>query len=320
MRLFDKPRKIADTYIQLRNQAFSLNPAQLGLKPHQTNPIFGILMETGYKDVVVTLSVMGEGSVSLYFSNGGGITGLGKHKGPRNACFSFLSSAKQFISHLHPAKDFSLPQNRYTTFYFLTINGILTVSAKETDLENNRLPLSPLFHQAQEVITQARLADEKRQRDLDELMYASMTGDVPKVRSLIETGINPTVPDPTGLTPLMAAAYKGYPEILKALLEAGVPIDTKDSSGYTALMFACNAGHLSCTRLLIEKGANIHEVDTDGSTPIMFCAQHGYNDVVKLLLEKGADPTVKGIHGLSAMDFAEQNGLVETKKILDGKG
>ncbi|MEO7861286.1 MAG: ankyrin repeat domain-containing protein [Nitrospirales bacterium] len=318
MRFFDKPRKIADIYATLRNQALSLDPVQIGLKPDQSNPIFGILMESGYKDTVVTLSAIGDGSVSLYFSNGGGIIGLGQHERPQKACLSFLSDAKQFTSHLRPTKEFPLPQKGYTTFYFLTINGVLTFSAKETDLGNNRLPLSPLFHKAQEVITQARLVDEKRQRDFHELTNGATTGDVHKIKDLIDNGANPNASDPTGLTPLMAASHTGKVGILELLLEAGVPIDTKDSSEYTALMFSCNAGQLSCARFLIEKGANVNEVDNDGSTPIMFCAQHGYNDIVTLLLEKGADPRVKGNHGLSAIGFAEQNGLAETKRILEG--
>lgn len=320
MGFFNKPRKIADVYLKLRNQALSLDPTQIGLKPDQSDPIFGALMDIGYPDAVVTLTAIGDGTVSLYFSNGGGIIGLGEHEGPQKACLSFLALARQFTSLLRSTKEFPLPQKGYTTFYFLTINGVLTASAKEADLGNNRLPLSPLFHKAQEVITHARLVDEKRQRDFHELMNGATTGDAHKVKTLIENGANPNASDPTGLTALMAASHSGKGEILEVLLEAGVPIDTKDSSGYTALMFSCNAGQLSCAHYLIEKGANVNEGDNDGSTPLMFCAQHGYNDIVRLLLEKGADPTVKGHHGLSAIGFAEQNGLTETKKILEGIG
>lgn len=318
MGLFDKPRKIADIYAILRNKALSLDPVQIGLTPDQANPIFGVLMETGDKDTVMTLSAIGDGSVSLYFSNGGGIIGIGQYEEPRKACLSFLSYARQFTSQLRPVKEFPLPQKGDVTFYFLTINGVLMAGAKESDLGNKRVPLSPLFHKAHEVITQARLVDEKRKKDFHNLMNGATTGDVQKTKKLIENGINPNASDPTGLTPLMAAAHSGKVEILELLIEAGAAIDNKDSSGYTALMFSCNSGQLSCTRFLIEKGANVNEVDNDGSTSIMFCAQHGYNDIVRLLLEKGADPRVKGSHGLSAIGFAEQNGFTETKRILEG--
>ena len=318
MGIFNKPSKVDDTFIKLRNLALSLDPAQIGVSPDKTKPIFGILMETRDEDDIITLSAIADGSVSLYFSNGGGIIGLGEHEGPRKACFSFLSYANQFISHLRPANKFPFPLKGNTSFYFLTINGVLTLSAKEADLGNNKHPLSPLFYKGHEVITQARLVDEKRRRNISEFINGATMGDMQNINGLLEEHVNPNVSDPTGLTPLMAASHSGKVEILEILLKAGALIDTKDSSGYTALMFSCNSGQLSCARFLIEKGANVNEVANDGSTPIMFSAQHGHNNIVRYLLEKGADPRLKGKHGLSAIGFADQNGLVETKKILEG--
>ena len=316
MNFFSKPRKVAQVYSDLRNKALSVRADQIGLKPDAANPIFGMLMETGYEDAVITLSAMGEGSVSLYFSNGGGIIGLGEHEGPRKAGLELLAFANQFLSHLRPTRDFPLPKTGNTTFYVLTINGVLTATAKEDDLGNKRLPLSPLFLKAHEVITEARLVDEQRQRNFQELMHAATTGDLDKIKFMIAKAVNIDVSDHEGTTPLMAASYSGHVEIMGLLLDAGVPIDAKDSSGYTALMFACNAGQQSTARYLVERGANIHETDKDGSTPIMFCAQQGHNDLVRFLLERGADPTQKGKHGLSAISFAQQNGLTETEKIL----
>lgn len=318
MGLFDflNKRKVADVFLDLRNQVISLDPSKIGLKPDESNPIFGILMETGYKDAVVSLSAIGDGTVSLYFSNGGGIIGLGQHEKPRIACLSFLSFAKEYISHLESVTDFPLPRKGQTIFYFLTVNGTLRYEAKEDDLGNGRLPLSPLFQKAHEVITEARLVDEKQKKDFSELMNATTTGDTDKIELLIKSGVNINESDETGLNPFMVAAYSGKVDVLKQLFEAEVPIDIKDSSGYTALMFASNSNQLSCVKYLVENGANINEIDKEGSTPLMFCAQHGYNDIVKYLLTSGADPCIKGNHGLDAIGFAEQNQLVETKKIL----
>lgn len=316
MNFFSKPRKVAEIYTELRDQALSIQADQLGLSPDAANPVFGILMETGYKDAVVTVSAMGEGSVSLYFSNGGGIIGLGEHEGPRQAGLELLSVANKFLSHLKPTKEFPLPKTGYTTFYALTAKGVLTANAKEDDLGNGRLPLSPLFLKAHEVITQARIADEQREKILQEIMHAASTGNVDQLKSMVRDLINVDVSDPEGTTPLMAASYSGHVGILGILLDAGVPVDATDSSGYTALMFACNGGKLDAAQYLVERGANVNAADNDGSTPIMFCAQHGHNDLVRLLVEKGADPNVKGNHGLSAIGFAEQNGFAETERIL----
>lgn len=323
--------KTATTYRDLREQVLALDPAKIGFKPTGSNRIFGILMETGYPDAVATLVTVADGSVSLYFSNGGGIIGAGQHDGPRKACESFLRVAPKFLSYAHITTNFPLPKDGQTKFYFLTLDGAYTAEAKEEDLGNERHPLSPLFYEAQNVITQARLVDEKvrgtstrSSGDEDSevfkaLMYAVTNGDVDSAKKLLARGIDPNAADDTGLTPLMAAAYKGKENTLKLLLEVGASVTAKDSSGYTALMFASNAGDVVCAQILLEHGAEVNEGDNDGSTPLMFAAQHGHNTVVKLLLLKGADPTRKGKHGLSAIAFAEQNELHETAAILKGK-
>lgn len=154
--------KIADVYRGLRQQVFNIDPSKIGIAPTATNRVWGMLMETGYSEAVVTLVTIADGTVSLYFSNGGGIIGVGQHEGPRKACESFLATASMFVNQAQQAKNFPLPKVGNTRFYFLTFDGVFTVEAKETDLGNNKLSLSPLFHTAHKVIAEARIVDEKR--------------------------------------------------------------------------------------------------------------------------------------------------------------
>ena len=316
---FLNKREIADVYLDMRNQALLLNPDKINLVPENSDSIFGVIMETGYKDYAVTLLCLGDSTVSLYFSNGGGIIGIGQHEGPKKACHSILSFAKEFTSHFKDSEDFPIPKKGNTVFYFLTLNGVLTFEAKESELGNGRSPLSPLFVKAHELISEARIIDEKKRRDHHELMNAATTGNTDKIKSFIQNGANLNAADSTGLTPLMAASYKGQTAVLKQLVQSKVTLDSKDESGYTALMYASNTNNLACVKYLVENGANINESDNDGSTPLMFCAQHGYNDIVMHLLEKGADPNVKGAHGLDAIGFAKQNNHTETQKIIQSK-
>lgn len=321
LNLFGKKKEYepAEIYLGLRRQILSLTQNQINSLLKPPTLLIGVLMESGYDEAVATLVTIADGTVSLYFSNGGGMLGLGEHEEIRKTCIDFLSFANQFVSKATPTSTFPLPLKGYTTFYFLTNSGVLSLTAKENDLGNNRLPLSPLFHKAHEVISQARLVDEKIQRNIQEFIQASTNGDEAKVIELLENGHNPGVSDSSGLTPLMAGAHRGQIKMLKLLLDRKSTIDQKDSSGYTALMFACNSGKFDCAKLLVEHGAYINETANDGSTPIMFAAQHGHNDIVRYLLGKGADPTLKGKHGLSAIGFAKQNNLIETEMILLGK-
>ena len=310
---------LADIYRDLRNRIFKLDPAKIGLSPSASNQIWGVLMETGYPDAVVTLVTIADGTVSLYFSNGGGIIGVGEHEGPRKACYSFLSLAPNFIKYTKPTQKFPLPKEGNTRFYFLTYDGILTAENKEDDLGNERLPLSPFFLKAHEVIAQARIVDDLIKTNVRNLIHAASTGDTIEVKKLIEEGVDLNGSDKTGLSPLMAASYKGEAEVLKILIKYKCSIDDKDASGYTALMFASNAGRVKCAKILIEAGADVNSKDNDGSTPIMFAAQNGNNELVSLLLKNGADPNITGNHGLTAVGFAIQNGHKEAERILRNK-
>jgi hypothetical protein len=320
----DKP---ADVYQDLRQKVFALDAARIGLAPSGPNRVWGMLMETGYPKAVATLVTLGDGTVSMYFSNGGGIIGVGQHDGPRKAGAEFLAFAPQFLDEAKPTKEFPMPGEGRIRFYFLTYDGIFTSESSEDDLANKRSKLSPLFYKAHGVITQARLVHEQMKtgaapehKTVDSnagaMLQAATAGDVQGLTALLKSGIPPDVADDTGLMPLMASAYTGKIQTLKLLLESGAKIDATDSAGYTALMYACNAGKTDCAELLVQRGADINHCDNDLSTPLMYASQNGYDDIVRLLLTRGADPTFKGKHGLSAIGFAHQNSHWETEKIL----
>jgi hypothetical protein len=304
--------EVADVYRRLRDQVLALRTNPAGVTD---SPILGLLMETGYDDAVATLVTVVDGTVSFYFSNGGGMIGLGEHEEVRQAAASYLATARQFLPMAQPAAAYPLPTEGNVTFYFITPGGVRSYTADEDDLGNHRLPLSPLFHKAHEVIGRARQADEARQQALEELLHVATTGQKKKLAELLET-LSPDVADPSGLTPLMAAAHSGQVGSLHQLLAHQATIDKKDAEGYTALMFACNGGKLPSVQVLVENGANVNAGDKDDSTPLMFAAQHGHNDIVRYLLEKGADPNLVGKHGLSAVGFARQNDLGETERLL----
>jgi len=314
----------AEIYLNLRQQALTLDPAAIGFQPTEVNPLRGLLMETGYPEAVASLVAIADGTVSMYFSNGGGIIGAGQHEEVRRAGLDLLAAAPGFLAFMQPAQDYPLPGKGRVRFYLLTADGAFTAEAGEKVLGSRRAPLSLLFFRAHEVITQVRLAEEKRrsgggaasEEESVPLIEAAREGDACKVRALLETGTDPEIADSTGLTPLMAAAYLGEEEIVHLLLTARCIVDAKDSQGYTALMFAANAGRLACIQILLEYGAAVDTRDNDDSTPLMFAAQHGHDDVVRMLLSAGADPKHKGRHGLSAISFAQQNGLRKTESIL----
>ncbi|MFZ5861871.1 MAG: hypothetical protein ACOYXR_03365 [Nitrospirota bacterium] len=155
-----KDYKVAEAYSGLRNMVLTTKPEAVGLKP-AASEVWGILMETGYPEAVVSLVALADGTVSIYFSNGGGIIGLGPHPGPQRAGKAFLALAQHYSKSATATKNYPLPNPTYTRFYFLTGSGVTTVEAKEEDFGYGRHPMSPLFHKGHELISEIRVVDEK---------------------------------------------------------------------------------------------------------------------------------------------------------------
>ena len=150
-------------YSGLRHQALSIKRTEIGLDATSGNePAWGVLMETGYDSVTVSLFALADGTTSLYFSNGGGVVGGQAHEAVQRANAAFLNEANNSIRQLKSCSSFPVPEPSHTVFYVLTDSGILTDNALEADLGYDRHPLSPLFHAGHEVITQLRLMSESQ--------------------------------------------------------------------------------------------------------------------------------------------------------------
>jgi hypothetical protein len=75
-----------------------------------------------------------------------------------------VSFAAHSLPHLTKTASYPLPRPAHTRFYFVAPDGIHTAEASEEDLENNRHPLSALFHTASELIAEMRDVAEKDPR------------------------------------------------------------------------------------------------------------------------------------------------------------
>jgi hypothetical protein len=144
---------VADIYMDLRRQVLALTP-QSAASP-ATN-VVAVLMETGYPEAVATLVAVSDGSVSLYFSNGGGIIGAGEHAPVRKVAAKFLAAAAAYVPQSSLAQQFPLPSPGRVRFYLVTPKGTYSAEAAEDDLGYERHSFAPLFHQGHELITAVR--------------------------------------------------------------------------------------------------------------------------------------------------------------------
>ena len=149
----------AEPFAQLRARVLYVDPA--GLRIDRTpSGLFGLVTEMGFAEGVATLVTISDGTVSVYFSGGGGVIGAGSHLGPRRAAETLLDEAPRFLSRATPAREFPLPAAERVRFWFLTFDGVLGAEGETAALEENRSGLSKLYSLAQDLLTEIRVISQ----------------------------------------------------------------------------------------------------------------------------------------------------------------
>lgn len=91
---------------------------------------------------------------------------------------------------------------------------------------------------------------------------------------------------------LMQAAYSGDLNKLKAILDSDVDINMRDSSDSTPLMLAVSRGHMQVVRELLAHGADINLQNSYGWTPLMLAKANHHAEIVSLLISHNLNPLV----------------------------
>ena len=125
--------------------------------------------------------------------------------------------------------------------------------------------------------------------EADQLFEAARSGDVEKVREILECGkctVNCT--DSVGWTPLHWACLKGHVDVVRVLVsefKANMTIQTLfGGKGYTALHYSCREGHVDIVRTLVKYKANVNAKTDSGDTQLTLAARHGHSNIVHAFL------------------------------------
>ena len=146
-----------DTIKQLRDRVLTLAPAQIGLSPSAQFPhVWGVLMELGYAEALVTLLALADGTVSLYLGHGGGVIGGGQHENVRRAAQNLLRTAEGSREQLAPTTQFPMPALGRVRFHVLTFAGALAGEGDGSEIGEGRHSLSALLFAGHGVITELR--------------------------------------------------------------------------------------------------------------------------------------------------------------------
>lgn len=157
----------------------------------------------------------------------------------------------------------------------------------------------------------------------DELIAAVGSGDVAKVKALVEVGVDVNAADEQSVSVLMRAAegrHDGDTDIVKILVGAKANVNAADDHDQTALMIAARCGKPAIVKLLVEADAAVNAVDESGSPALLYAASGGYTEIVKFLLQSKALVNVKNRQNQTALMVAAEAGYFEVVAILVAAG
>jgi ankyrin repeat protein len=117
---------------------------------------------------------------------------------------------------------------------------------------------------------------------------------------------------------LLKACFTGDIDRVKILLQNGADINVQNISGRAALHCACLYGHIKIVELLLSYGADVNIKDNSNSTPLHYACMQEFEEIVELLLvpykyetystnSTNADVNIKDNEGNSPLYIACMN-------------
>ena len=161
-----------------------------------------------------------------------------------------------------------------------------------------------------------------------ELNDATKTGDVVKIRQLLEQGAD--INAKSGVfewAPLHIAIALRKTKIIELLIEKGADLEALDRDQRTPLHIAALSGFIEdakpytdIAKFLIEKGAKVNARDNSQSTPLHFAAFRGNVSMTELLIKKGADVNAVDKNGMTPAMVADWQKHPKTTALIRKHG
>ena len=190
------------------------------------------------------------------------------------------------------------------------------------------------FKIAQYLISKEANVNEKDKTGNYAIHYASLYGDLPIIKLLIEgKGVNVNIIGKDNLTPLHyiclnsknPTCLNDFIPIVEYLILKGADINAEDSYKNTAFHYASKSGLLSVVKYFVEKlemhkNININIEGRFNKTPLHYACEKGHLPIVDYLISNGAGINLQDQNGLTPLHYASKNDKVDIVKYLVSHG
>lgn len=149
-----------------------------------------------------------------------------------------------------------------------------------------------------------------------EILLDECTKDNGIVDLLLDVGIDTTVKDPKGYTPLHIATLNGCERVVQILLSNGADITARGPKGQTVLHLAAQAGNGRVIKQLLHGGAGVEARNEEGETAMHIAGARGFLDIIMSLYEAGADLNAPQKDGRTVLHVSAMNNQVEIVRWL----
>lgn len=158
-------------------------------------------------------------------------------------------------------------------------------------------------------------------RKVRALVKAAALGEMNKVKTFLDNGMDPNSQNYACRTPLLKAAFNGHVKLVEFLLSKGADVNAKDDNCRTALMSAASLyGSSDMVETLLAHRAHVNARDKGGMTALMLAATFGNEDTVRILLSHGAEVNIKDNQGETAWFKAAVVSRKDVMRLLESAG
>ena len=164
-----------------------------------------------------------------------------------------------------------------------------------------------------------------------ELRKAIGSGDVEKVKEIVESGVDVNSSFKLLGSPLNYAVIMKHPKVVEALLEMGADPNKKDDKNKYPILLCTSINEYDYNKsneivqildALLKHNADVNVRDVaSGATPLMNSVYIGNSEITKKLIDSGADVNIGTVHNVwSPLTKAIHNENVDIVKMLIDNG